>query len=682
LWIPDAGQRSERFRALAGIASSAFPEWHADNTPFVRPAHDLVSLLSHVRVTATGAPGPAQSRAWWSDVFAVAESDKEPQAVRATSTGEAIDAAWLADTLLRAHATDRGDRLDQFAFGQRVFASADASASHDAAVAVAAFPRFRMLLLTLERIGVGRPAVYAALTRQAQRLSALDGVRAPVALAQFQGAVAIIDRLVRVRRIGRVEAEALLAALADIPIDLYRGYLGGLALWLQRQLAVTLGAAGDLDRVLFASLAGMPDSYRPSQVSWEGHRYVVDLVASEAQRLDRIRAGLGDLSIDEALTLYATAQKLAVNTAASAEIRAASAALQGLRSVPSSAVTVSKVIALLSDLGDRSARSAQESQAAGLLLEVVDVVLAESILSLAYAADWSSSRGGSRLREAVGRHDFGCALTTRERRTRVAWSVPRLVSNAGAPWHVEGAALGLDLALGPFALRRINADALASAPVLLSTERDTFIRSLALMNAFTLRDDTRDAIADAIGRGQRRVEALDAASSDVNAVIRDIGMDGWRARALRWTIAQDRPGTALLFSMADLLYLGGGGQLDWNAWGMSALNVTGCLCLQMTAPGVWTSLVGRPQIGLMATTIADLNLRVAVVLRELELPAALAKSVLGAAVQDYVDRVKPSDADDWLALVRAAKGVPRERIEDYIAAMTFGGPLLREVTTQ
>ena len=74
--------------------------------------------------------------------------------------------------------------------------------------------------------------------------------------------------------------------------------------------------------------------------------------------------------------------------------------------------------------------------------------------------------------------------------------------------------------------------------------------------------------------------------------------------------------------------------------------------------------------------MADLNLRVAVALAELKLPAALARGVLAAAMQDYVDRVKPLYPDDWLTLVRAAQALSAERIQDYIAALTINGPLV------
>jgi hypothetical protein len=58
------------------------------------------------------------------------------------------------------------------------------------------------------------------------------------------------------------------------------------------------------------------------------------------------------------------------------------------------------------------------------------------------------------------------------------------------------------------------------------------------------------------------------------------------------------------------------------------------------------------------------------------LPARLAKYVLNAAVQDFVDEVQTTDPDDWVSLVRGAAAVPRERVEDYVAAAAADGPLV------
>ena len=124
-----------------------------------------------------------------------------------------------------------------------------------------------------------------------------------------------------------------------------------------------------------------------------------------------------------------------------------------------------------------------------------------------------------------------------------------------------------------------------------------------------------------------------------------------------------------LFSLSEMMILGEvetGTNLD--AWGMSALQASGCPCTRMTFPWSWHLLAGRSQLALGASSSPDLNLQIALMLAEMGLPAVLAKSVLAAAVQDFVEDVAPTDPVDWWSLSRAATTVARERVEDYVAA--------------
>jgi len=81
-------------------------------------------------------------------------------------------------------------------------------------------------------------------------------------------------------------------------------------------------------------------------------------------------------------------------------------------------------------------------------------------------------------------------------------------------------------------------------------------------------------------------------------------------------------------------------------------------------------------LGLTASSVADMHLHIAIMLRELRLPAAIAKVVLAGAVQDFIDEVKPTDDSDYLTLARTARTFTRDRIEDYVSAATAGGPLM------
>jgi hypothetical protein len=677
LWIPDAGVRRDRFKALSSGVSSIAPEWSIEKFPFRRPAHDLVSMLLRVHVTQTGTPAGLAWRALWAQTFDDAVDRREAgRALASEERAELIDAAWLVEILLRGVADSRSERLDLFAFGQRAFASTVGPALADALAVLRAFPRVRMLTLTLERIGVRRPAVYAVLVRQAERISDLKSVRARATLAQFQSAIALIERLTRVRTIDEKTAEALLETLAAVPLSEERGYAGALVPWLQFQLRPALGGTGRLDDTLIEALAGAPARVSAEPVSWEGQRYSLDLVASELQRLRRGQALPGRYPIDVALDLHAIARQLAMKSGGAKDIDAALASVRQLATLPREAREILEKT--IDDITKRR-RSPDVNRASGVaasLFDLVDVVLGESMLSLNYEVNLELPRGARWAAASVaGRHDFGLAQAEYEQRARMAWAMPRRAVENDVPWHVQGAALGLDLAIPSLALRRVHTAPPAVPPAIDAGERHIFATSVALMNPLALRNGDVAAIAEAVASGRRRVDTL-TAGDDVTALAREISMDGWRLRALRWSIDHAPRNVGSLFSMTDLLHLGGGGRLDLDAWGMSALKVIGCLCTRLAAPGLWTVLVGRLQPGLLVAAVADVNLRVAVALAEMQLPALLARSLLAMAVQDFVDGVQLVHIDDWLARVQFAQGLTRERIEDYVALVAVDGPLM------
>jgi hypothetical protein len=229
------------------------------------------------------------------------------------------------------------------------------------------------------------------------------------------------------------------------------------------------------------------------------------------------------------------------------------------------------------------------------------------------------------------------------------------------------------------------------APKLTSNERDTFAVSVSLMNPYALRDEDGDRIVEGIATGTTRVLALGANPGGFDALADEIAMGGARRRAIRWTLAHDPDRLPAMFSLSEVLFLGlpavSGGDRPtsgfgsaFDPWGMVALTTAGCVCSRLAPPGRWWLVVGRPQLGVVASAIADLNLHVAVRLKEMQMPAALAKTVLGAAMQDFIDEVRPTDAADWLTLSRAARTATREQIEDYLSAATGDGPLVPDNT--
>jgi hypothetical protein len=360
----------------------------------------------------------------------------------------------------------------------------------------------------------------------------------------------------------------------------------------------------------------------------------------------------------------------------------------GLTAAPNASEAVRKVLDDLTRLvrGKDLKRAGKMAESLG---QLADTLLGQILPSIAYAADVGDPEGTVLLADDVSRrHDFGFGVKDAEMRLRAPWAMPRPEVTPGVPWHLTGSLLGLDIALAPLALRRLNFKRVLEAPKLTSNERDAFALSVSLLNPFNLRDADRDAIVAALARGRQRIVALPLRAAAASAADREAGfdkvadeisMEGWRRRAMRWMLAHEADRVKDMFSATELLVLGGGRPADFDAWGMSMLGVQGCVCSRLMPPGSWPSLLGRPPLGLTASALPDMNLHVATMLKEMRLPAAIAKVVLAGAMQDFIDEVKPSDDADWLTLARAARAFTRDRMEDYIAAATAGGPLMPDL---
>jgi hypothetical protein len=347
--------------------------------------------------------------------------------------------------------------------------------------------------------------------------------------------------------------------------------------------------------------------------------------------------------------------------------------------VPAPPRPLETLLKAIDELGRGGAvlNAARLTRAAALLSDAADEAAAQALVSLAYAIYLGDPEGAAMLPGNVSlRHDFGLGQQDAAQRLRAPWMIPRPDVSPGVPWHVDGSLLGLDVGLATTMMRRLNTDRALSAPTLISNERETFVVGLGLLNPFALTDRARDAIAQAIERGRRRVAAIRDAPG-ATAIADEVGMDGWRRRALRWSVVHEAERLESMFSLRELMALGDvAREIDLDPWGTAALYSDGCVCTAMPPTGGLPLVTGRRQIGLLATAIPDLNLHVARMLASLRLPARLAKYVLSAAVQDFVDEVQTTDPDDWVSLVRGAAAVSRERVEDYVAAAAADGPLV------
>ncbi|HZB25769.1 MAG TPA: hypothetical protein VE379_06545, partial [Vicinamibacterales bacterium] len=151
-----------------------------------------------------------------------------------------------------------------------------------------------------------------------------------------------------------------------------------------------------------------------------------------------------------------------------------------------------------------------------------------------------------------------------------------------------------------------------------------------------------------------------------------------RRSLLAWTVAHDAERAASFLSPSELLWLGweAAASADLRPWGVAAEPRLGCLCLDLMGRGSTSHLAGRWFSGILATGFADLNLRLAELLSELQMPASLVAPVLAPATLDLIERAVMRDSDDTRGLVAFVQGLGASRVAQYLALLTTDGPLV------
>ena len=362
----------------------------------------IASILARIRTDDAGHPVLASARLWTS-VFGGGDLAGDPVSLpNGAHDGGSIDAAWLAENIASRDVREREDRSDQFAFAQRVFGGAADAALPSVLTAVRAFPRMRMLMLTFERIGIANPAVYADAARRVSRLSALEPNRGFVAHAQFQGALALVARMARVRTIDVATAESLVSSLILVPLNDDGRYAGAMTRWIRETLRPALTPSDGLDNAILVALAGRPldagaGRPPPTLVAWEGKQYRLDLTASEFRRLRRIRDKQNAIPVDVAVALGDVAGTLArehvrppraaVRSPRSRRSPATFRRRRGRREMQPLGVDSRARTTCSSGAGSREADSASTRRPAhdAQPSRTADTLLAEALLSLAHA---------------------------------------------------------------------------------------------------------------------------------------------------------------------------------------------------------------------------------------------------------------------------------------------------------
>jgi hypothetical protein len=515
----------------------------------------------------------------------------------------------LLDRLFGSEPYRARDRWVVFAFGQRWLARIPSSAGIGPALRQSQpFPALRV---SLERIGIHDPALHLALYRAADRLSSRDS-SASAGLAAWQGAAALVERSVLRGGLSAEEAEHAYAALAAMPMSAPRAEV---TQWLLEEFAPGLmrrrGAPPSAERTVLRTIAGAltPDGPRvPRQFQWEDLTYAFVPYEVVSRQMETVRAAQGGPSLDDALAAWRAG-------------------------------------------GTVSRQRAEE-------------IVARILPALVYAPHQAATDVPTLGEDLPFRHelvDFAEGPLSQKRRP---WLVPRGNSHGQVGWHLEGSLLGLDLALHDWYVRR-HGDPPEAAPAMDEPDLQTLL--LANVLALTTPVSTlqlEEALSD-LDEGKATAARLDRGQLD--AALRDSGVDGWRRHELRLQQSSNGPGLTL----SEWWRLGGAAGRLVSRWPLD-----GCACLgDVPKPSVLFE--GRRSTGLIGSLTPDLALRVVDYLRAEQLPFELFGELMSAAVVDVVHGAWSVRPDDRRAFAVVSSSIGAARLEEHLLALIATGAMGR-----
>ncbi len=658
------GRPDDVFRVVREVFSREPTWWKPGWGSFSRTEVDAGRVLQEVRVLPSGELAPPAGRVFWRAVFGAGSGPERETA--------SMDAAFLVQHVASGTVESRRLRLEQIRFAQRVFGEAPPASVGDMVTAVQGLDNRPALVYALERMGFRDPVLYTEALRASRRFDRLSGDAQARALAQFQGALLILDRARFRRTLDPVAAESLLRWLLAVPLSEQGEFEGRIAAWLSDAALPVLAEAvygpeapGSAEVIVGRAIAGavLPREAEPPPFEWEGLFYQADPGLAELVRFERVRERAGGNSLEPVLAFCRAAGGTQPLAARLSELREVARAL-GPPAFPDS--EESPPPREVVEEAAREARRNGEERANARLVREGDALLADALLAIAYAPHVGDDPGEALPGGSVARrHVFGAA----------AWRLASEKVVPGQRWHVEGALPGLDLGLARLLLRRLSPEVPSRPPGIDARARLAFAQGAALLNPLDLDDGGRDAVAAAIRRGRARVRQLRDDAPTLAAVAREAGLGAFRTGALRFVVVNEPSALPEFFSLAELFRLGIPERAGGDVWGAPALAEGGGWRLRMPPPRPMDDLAGLRIDELLAARMPDLALRAAADLSARRLPASLAPALLTYVITDFAEEVEPIGNDDWLALSRYLLDMKPARVDDYVAALTGDGPL-------
>lgn len=605
---------SSTLASFYDAARHADAPWSPNNHPFQLSYADLPSVLLALSDVSFVSP-PATAGLWPALVTTTVES-REDAALLLRREPATAPMASTVRALLRGTPRERRDRLTMLSIARRAWDDrTPPEAQAEFLYALGQYRRHRAVLLMLDRIGVAAPRVWARLIDMARQVDGGSGTDRALRLTLVQGSLAFVERAALVGSLPPEARDAVLLALAD---------------------AVERG---------------------PSTVA-----------AVRAWLVDDLMPALPPLARPDRFTGATAYESRALQGLAGPPVAGPAITWEGLPyTVDPAAAEHQRIMQIRGQLPSPGLDAA--------LRQSDPKPLAEALVALVYAPALGDPEGAVTLSPDVGqRHDI---LGVRSLGREFAWTLAVERTGSGAPWHVAGSLIGLDLALARSALRRLSADELPPVPTINLNDELTLTRTAVALQPRHFDDRTQQSIAAAIRRGRARMHEAGSDPDALRRLLDELAVPAAVRYALPWTLRTVPDAAGTFFSLRDLLWLGKPGvdPTTLARWGVMGDSVDGRLATRFDPPIAWNRLAGRPDTGVLATQVPDLTLRLTEVTAELGVPAATIPSLLLYATQDYWHDVEARFADDWPALTRGATVLPTSRVEDYIAALGTGGPL-------
>ena len=670
-------------RRLYGVVARTTIGWQLHERVFWRPQLDPLLLALDLPLKDGGRLDVPGTLAFWSAALDGRRDGKLPKPN--SLVGEPrLDLLALLEQVFTGSRLEDRRRYYAVLFASRTLREITSANAADALETVRSAYRYPALVGALERARLTDVAAFAAAARRAEGLSRLDGHRAHRALAQFQGALMLLTRRASRARMPASELASHVLSLSSVELSGRGDYDGALVRWVAAHLggvshANVLGvpAAGELERAAIAAAAGAPE-FEPRFADWEGTRYRVDFSHAEAVRLVRLLGENPRPFLTSARRLVDLADAL---RRPGAQMQPPAAVVQAVASdtgldrdddwngsdAPERYRQASAVVA-------RAGGSRASEAAPGLLL-LADDLLARGLMELAYAiALGHPDRSVISADDAARRHDFG---RDRLAPADTAWQLPTAAATPPRGWHVTGSLLGLDVRLSEFALVRLSSRPPTRKPTVDDDLRRVLTDTVVMVDAGALADSGQDAIVRAMRAGRERLSAA-RTPREAHEIADAIGLRGARRTLLAWTVSHDPERLAAFLSPSELLWLGWDDAVlpELQSWGVAAEVRLGCLCLNLMNRGSLDHLAGRWFSGILATGFADLNLRLAELISELQMPAPLVAPVLAPATLDLLEGAVMRDSDDRRGLVAFVQSLGSSRVAQYLALLTTDGPLV------